>query len=146
MNTGTSTIHDNVPALPEAGDSLRAEAGQRRGHIGGRFAGSSRAFADGFLGGLLGGAFYCMAVAYFQPGGLRLAALRVLALALAFAGFEVWRMRSPRSFRDLRSAFIWTLLASFVVFWALGLVAPAPEAINAAPRPYIDYGFFVRYI
>lgn len=146
MNPGTSNIHDKVSALPEANDPLRADAGQRRGHIGGWLATSSGAFANGFLGGLLGGAFYCLAVAYLQPGGLKLAALRVLALALTFAGFEVWRMRRPRTFRDLKSALIWTLLAIFVVFWVLGLVAPPPEAINANPRPHVDYGFFVRYI
>jgi hypothetical protein len=146
MNPGTSTIHDEVSALSEAGDSIRAEAGRRRGHIGGWLATSSRAFADGFLGGLLGGAIYCVAVACLQPGGLKLAALRVLAVSLTFAGFEVWRMQRPRTFKDLRRALIWTFLTSLVVFWALGLVAPAPEVIHAAPQPYIDYGFFVRFI
>lgn len=146
MNPGMSPLHNKVSALPEANDSLRADAGHRRGHIGGWLATSSRALADGFLGGLLGGAFYLMAVAHFQPGGLKLAALRVLALSLTLAGFEVWRTRRPRTFKDLKRALIWTLLASLVVFWVLGLVAPPPEAINATPPRLLDYGFFVRSI
>jgi len=146
MNPSTGTVHNNVPALPGADDTLRTGAEQRRGHISGWAATPSRSFADGFLGGLLGGAFYCLAVTCFQPGGLKLAALRVLALSLTFAGFEVWRARRRRTFGDLRSALIWTLLASFVVFWVLGLVAPPPEAINAAPQPHADYVFFVRHI
>jgi len=146
MNPGTSTIHDEVAAFSGTGDPPRADTGLLREHIGGRFAGASRAFADGFIGGLLGGAVYCLAVAYLQPGGLMLAALRVLALSLTFAGFEVWRVRRPRTFGDMRSALIWTLLACFVVFWVLGLVAPPPEAINATPAPHAGYGVLVRYI
>jgi hypothetical protein len=146
MNPSTGTVHNNVPALPRADDTLRTGAGQWRGRISRGSTASVRALADGFLGGLLGGAFFCLAVACFHPDGLQLAVLRALALSLALAGFEGWRKRRPRTFRDLRSALIWTLLASFVVFWVLGLVAPPLEAINATPQPHADYGFFVRYI
>lgn len=146
MNPGTSTIRDQAPAHPVAGDSLRGETGPRRGRISDWFAASSRAFANGFLGGLLGGTLYFMAVAYFQPGGLELAGLRVLALSLTLAGFEVWRSRRVRTMRDLKSALLWTLLASMLLLWALGLVVPPPDPINTAPRPHVDYGFFVRYI
>jgi hypothetical protein len=146
MNPGTSTIHDQAPAHPVAGDSLRGETGPRRGRVSDWFAASSRALADGFLGGLLGGSFYLVAVAYFQPGGLRMAGLQVLALSLTLAGFEVWRTRRPRSFRDLKRALLWILMASFLVFGVIGLVVPPPEPVNTAPRPHVDYGFFVRYI
>lgn len=146
MNPGTTTIHNQAPAHPDARDSLRAETATWGGSVRGWFAASSRPLADGFLGGLLGGAFYLLAIACFQPGGLKLAALRVLALSLTLAGFEVWRTRRTRTFRDLKRALTWTLLASLVVFMALGMLVPPAEAINTAPRPHIDYGFFVRSI
>ena len=49
----------------------------------------SRAFADGFAGGLCGGLLYYLVLACFYPDGLELVWLRVLVVSLALGTFEM---------------------------------------------------------
>ena len=81
-----------------------------------------RAFADGFGGGLIGGLIYCLVLAYADPQGLQFVWLRVLALALTFGGFEMWRVTHERTLRRVTICMLWTLAGSLFVSWALGAV------------------------
>lgn len=91
-----------------------------------------RGFADGFVGGLIGGFIYCVVLAWFQIDGLDLACLRVVALSLVFAGFEMWRVTRRRTLKSVRACLLWTLVASALVLWALGAVSSVPERSRAA--------------
>jgi len=55
-----------------------------------------RNFADGFLGGVMGGLAYWLLLAHFHPDGLEFAWLRILAVSLSFGGFEMWRVARNR--------------------------------------------------
>ena len=55
-----------------------------------------RNFADGFLGGLMGGLAYWLLLTHFYPEGLEFAWLRILAVSLSFGGFEMWRAARSR--------------------------------------------------
>ena len=55
-----------------------------------------RNFADGFLGGLMGGLAYWLLLTHFYPEGLEFAWLRILAVSLSFGGFEMWRVARNR--------------------------------------------------
>ena len=57
---------------------------------------SFRNFADGFVGGLTGGAVYWILLAYLDPGGLEFAWVRILAVSLGFGVVEVLRVARKR--------------------------------------------------
>jgi hypothetical protein len=83
-----------------------------------------RAFADAMGGTVLSGLLYCLVVAWFHPGGLELAWMRVIALALIFGGFEVWRVARERTPRCVGTRMLWTLAASVALLWVLGWCVP----------------------
>ncbi len=96
------------------------------------------AFADGFWGGLIGGLVYCLVLAYFDPDDLEIAWLRVLALALTFGAFEMWRVIRKRTLRSAMTSLLVILTASLLVLSVLGAVfavkesAPALKPLNSA--------------
>ncbi len=92
-----------------------------------------RAFADGVAGSVLGGLLYCLVVAWFHPGGIELAWMRVIALALIFGGFEVWRVARERTRECVRTRMLWTLAASVAVLWVLELCISPGRSIEAGP-------------
>lgn len=102
-----------------------------------------RGFADGFGGGLIGGFIYCLVLAWFQIDGLDLACLRVVALSLIFAGFEMGRVTRGRTLKSVRACLLWTLVASALVLWALGAVLPGTERSRPEAPPQITHSRLV---
>lgn len=73
---------------------IQREAMVRGAHVSSRSA--ARAFLDGFSSSIVGGLLYCVVLANWNPVELNSAWQQVLALSLAFGGFETWRATRKR--------------------------------------------------
>ena len=103
-----------------------------------------RALVDGFVSSLAGGLVYCLILAYYNPDGLQLAALRVLAISLTFGGFEIWRAKRQHTPTSVRRCILWTLTASLLVFWALGAASSSASEDNFRPLEPLPHVLPVR--
>lgn len=92
-----------------------------------------RGFSDGFVGGLIGGGVCCLVLVWFQTDELVLVYLRVVALSLVFGGFEMWRVTHGRTLKSARKNLGWTLLASVLLLWGLGMAVRKAERSHPAP-------------